>query len=69
MATEYLSVLRVAGAGTGIFINRVALSLSNDVREQLDLFKKQCARSKTFVDPTDEALRSEILKFIENIEN
>ncbi|RWR81215.1 U-box domain-containing protein 16-like protein [Cinnamomum micranthum f. kanehirae] len=46
-----------------------ALSLSDDVREQIDLLKKQCARSKPFVDPTDETLRSEILKFIDDVEN
>lgn len=45
-----------------------ALNLTDDIRDQVDLLRKQCSRSKPFVDPTDEALRSEILQFIDHIE-
>ncbi|XP_077244165.1 U-box domain-containing protein 16-like [Tasmannia lanceolata] len=44
------------------------LDLNEDVKEQIGLVKKQCRRSKLFVDPTDEKLRSEILNLIDEIE-
>ncbi|KAJ8620612.1 hypothetical protein MRB53_029141 [Persea americana] len=69
MVTKYQAILRVPEEGIGIFINRSALNLFDDVREQIDLLKKLCALSKPFVDSTDETLLSKILKFIDDVEH
>ncbi|XXG80658.1 hypothetical protein AAC387_Pa09g1474 [Persea americana] len=69
MVTKYQAILRVPEEGIESFINRSALNLFDDVREQIDLLKKQCALSKPFVDSTDETLLSKILKFINDVEN
>ncbi|KAI0501863.1 hypothetical protein KFK09_016808 [Dendrobium nobile] len=44
------------------------LRLSDDVRDLVDLLRRQCCRSNPAVDPTDDALRCEILSMIREIE-
>ncbi|PKA57635.1 U-box domain-containing protein 16 [Apostasia shenzhenica] len=44
------------------------LQLSEDVRDLVDLLRRQCRRSSLAVDPADAALRCEILAMIQEIE-
>ncbi|KAG0488975.1 hypothetical protein HPP92_007786 [Vanilla planifolia] len=44
------------------------IGMAADVREQMELLRLQCQRSKLFVDPRDEALRFRIFSFLDEFE-
>ncbi|KAF9621821.1 hypothetical protein IFM89_028409 [Coptis chinensis] len=44
------------------------LDLSQDVREQIELLRKQCTRTKLFIDQRDETLRVGLFSFLDEFE-
>ncbi|KAK7247208.1 hypothetical protein RIF29_42085 [Crotalaria pallida] len=45
------------------------VELSDDVREQVELLRKQCRKAKLFIDKNDDALRIRFFSFLDEFEN